>query len=779
MKRLQVCKIIISLLLFGYSTPLLAQVNEFSKAIVIASPSISSPFRETAIKVLQEEVQKRTSLSLPLASAPGNGSMIVLATVKDESVMGIQVPVKSGDTLSQTNAEGFRIVTGKYKTKDILWLIGADNRGLLFSIGRFLSTAFLAPKSIQFDKSAEITTSPVYAIRGHQLGYRNTANSWDAWTVDQYDQYIRDLAMMGTNCIENIPFQGGSPGPLMKVPRDEMNSKMSRICDSYGLDYWVWTPVDVELSDTDKFEAEVKKHADFYKQCPRLDNVFVPGGDPGDNDPKYVMTFLKRIAAELKTYHPKAGVWISLQGFSDEQVHYFYAYLEKNDPEWLAGVVTGPGSPAIATTRYSLPAKYKHRDYPDLTHTVRCQYPVKDWDQAYALTEGREVCNPRPFYYAKIHQQYAAFTNGFISYSDGVHDDVNKVVWSQLGWDPAKDVTQVVKDYTRYFFGAAVADDAANGILALERNWVGPLEENGGVETTFDFWKKLESQHPELTANWRWQLLVMRCYYDTYTRRRKIYEKGLEKEANILLANARLSGSQKAMTDALAIVNKADSEPVDPAIRKKVVAYCAALFKSVGLQTSVKEYGASGAERGAILDFIDYPLNNRWWLTDEFAKIDTMKSEQQKLDRLIIIRNWENPGPGSFYDNVSDIAQSAHVRSRSDDATDVAWWDNGKSRKRLSTQLFQNFPDLEYEDLDPKGHYIIRIAGEGDALLRVDGERIAPSIYNKDLEQFKEFHIARKYVADGKISVSFDHPEESHLNWRRKSKVCDIWLLKQ
>lgn len=153
------------------------------------------------------------------------------------------------------------------------------------------------------------------------------------------------------------------------------------------------------------------------------------------------------------------------------------------------------------------------------------------------------------------------------------------------------------------------------------------------------------------------------------------------------------------------------------------------------MQTSVKEYHASGAaERGAILDFLDYPLNNPWWLSDEFAKISKMPSEQQKLQRIGIIGTWENPGPGSYYDNVSDISQSPHVTSRSEDATDVAWWDNGKSRKRLSIQLFQNSPDLVYEDLDPRGHYIIRIAGEGDALLRVDGERIAPSVYNKELE---------------------------------------------
>jgi hypothetical protein len=214
-------------------------------------------------------------------------------------------------------------------------------------------------------------------------------------------------------------------------------------------------------------------------------------------------------------------------------------------------------------------------------------------------------------------------------------------------------------------------------------------------------------------------------------------------------------------------------------LRQKIVDYCEALYRSVGLQTSVKKYNASGAERGAILDFIDYPLNNRWWLADEFEKIRKMTSEKEKLERLEIICKWENPGPGSYYDNVSDISKGPRVKTRTEDATDVAWWDNGMSRKRLSTQLFQNFPELEYPDLDPNGRYIIRIAGYGDALLRIDGERVEPILYNKGLEEFKEFLVSRKFVSDGKIKVTFDQPEESHLNWRQQSKVCDIWLLKK
>lgn len=756
-----------------------AQITDFSKAALMASSGIKSPVRETAIRTLEEEIFQRTALHLPLVSHDGGHPLIILAVAGDKEVNGIGVPERQGSDLAEHKAEGYRITMQQINGKAVLWLIGADERGVIFSIGAFLRTADLSHKKIGFDKTDETATSPVYPIRGHQLGYRNTANSWDAWTVDQYEKYIRELALFGTNSIENIPFQDGAESPLMKVPREEMNIKISEICNNYGLDYWIWTPADVDLSDSAKLEAEVKMHAAFYKRCPRLDDVFFPGGDPGDNDPKYVMPFLKRIAAELKKYHPHAGLWVSLQGFSDRQVDYFYQYLNQYHPNWLTGVVTGPGSPGVAETRFRLPRKYKLRDYPDITHTVRCQYPVLDWDQAFALTEGREVSNPQPFYYAGIHNRYAPFTDGFISYSDGVHDDVNKIIWSQLAWDPDKSVRTILEEYCRFFFGPSLAKPATAGILALERNWVGPVEENGGIEVTFAFWQHLESAHPELKNNWRWQLLVMRSYYDTYTSRRKIYEGSLEKRADAILEKAPSMGAERAMDSALKIVNEADTKPVYPELRQKIVDYCAALFRSIGLQTSVKKYHAKGEERGAILDFIDYPLNNRWWLTDEFAKIRKMKTEAQKLDRIRIIATWDSPGPGSYYDNVSDISGEPHVQTRSYDGTDVAWWDNGMSRRRLSTQLFQNFPRLVYEDLDPDGHYRIRISGYGDALLRINGERVDPIVYNKGLEEFKIFPVARRFVRGGKITVTFDEPDESKLNWRQKSKVCDVWLLKQ
>ena len=53
-----------------------------------------------------------------------------------------------------------------------------------------------------------------------------------------------------------------------------------------------------------------------------------------------------------------------------------------------------------------------------------------------------------------------------------------------MGWDQTEDVRDVLLEYCRFFFGPDVAESAADGILALEKNWDGPLIQNGGVEAT-------------------------------------------------------------------------------------------------------------------------------------------------------------------------------------------------------------------------------------------------------------------------------------------------------
>lgn len=762
-----------------FSTVTAEQPVSFRGASLIVSSSVESPVRETLLRMLQEEIFERSGQSLRVRESwQGSANNIAIALSADASLYGKAFP----ETASTLKAEGFRVVSSKEGNAHTIWIIGADVRGAMFGAGWLLRNMQLERNIISISLPVDLQSAPAYPMRGHQLGYRTAANTFDAWSVEQYEKYIRELVIFGTNAIESIPIDDDNANAIsvhMKIKPGEMNERMSEICHKYGIDFWAWTPATFDLRDQAKRKTELEKHEKFYKSCVRLDHIFFPGGDPGKNHPREVMPYLKDLHQLLTKYHPQAGMWISLQGFSVEQVDYFYRYLDEHQPDWLMGVVTGPSSPSISETRFRLPAKYKHRHYPDITHTIRCDYPVENWDQAYALTLGREPVNPQPYYYAGIHASLAPFTDGFVSYSDGSTDNVNKILWSMRGWNPQMPVEDIMEEYARYFFGPKLEKAGAAGILALEKNWDGPLSANGGLEATLAFWQKLEKENPALTRNnWRWQMMLMRAYYDAYTRRRLIYEESLEREANAILEKAEELGAEKAMALALDKVNEADNKPIAADLRKRIEDLFEDLFRTIGLQSSVPKYDASGYERGASLDFVDYPLNNRWWLADQFDAIRKLSSEEERLARLSIISAWENPGAGSYYDDISNIRKGPRVKTSSYDATDVAWWDNGFSRERLSFQLFQKSPVIEYIHLDPGARYHIRVCGEGDALIRVDGVRLEPIVYNKEKGTFKEWIVPLELSREGKIKVTFDVPEESQLNWRQHSKISDIWLLK-
>jgi hypothetical protein len=578
----------------------------------------------------------------------------------------------------------------------------------------------------------------------------------------------------------------------MPAPRAVMNRKLSEICARYEMDYWIWAPADFDLKNAAKRAEHLAKHETLFRDCPRLDAVFFPGGDPGNNPPELVIPYLEDLSRLLGASHPTAKIWLSMQNFDATQVDFVHNWIKEKKPGWLGGLVGGPSSPPLPETRERLPGQYGLRDYPDITHSVRCQFPTIWWDPAFALTLGREAANPRPVFHKEVANYFGPYTSGFISYSDGVHDDVNKTVWSRLAWEPDAAPRDILLDYTRCFFGSSVADRAADGILALEKNWDGPLVENGGVDATLAWWQRLEGEAPELRGDWRWELCLLRAYYDAYIRHRLIYEGELERWANRILGDAPRQGAKRSMEAAWAILQRAVSEPVEKGWRTRIGELCEDLFQSVKLQTSVPLYHASGAERGAVLDFVDYPLNNRWWLEDEFKRIRGLPDEAAKLKALALIASWENPGPGSFYDEVGNIAKSPHVIRGGGINTDPDmvknpnpgfwWWDQGLSRKRLSWQTSLDWPlGLAYHHLEPGRAYRVRLTGYGIAKVRANGQLLVPVRGAKrEVGEFEEFAVPASLIQGGKATLTFDSlPEEAKLNWRRQSRVSEVWLMRE
>lgn len=791
----------------GQSAPS-QQTIDLAEATVVTRSGQLPKAEQTAAQMLVEELEKRMGKRLPMVTSwPKKGLVVAVTAGAADETWGHAVPKRPGSGRPETRPEGHRVlVDGK-----TVWVVGADPRGALFGVGRLLRTVEWARGTARLPASLDVAAAPAYPIRGHQLGYRARANSYDGWDKKQYEQYIRDLVIFGANSIENIPFEDSQKSPHWPVPRSVMNRQLSEICDRYDVDYWVWTPATFDLTDQKRRAEELQTHEAFYRDCPRLNGVFFPGADPGKNPPELVMPFLEDVSKLLAKHHPEGKVWVSMQGFNGAKLDYVVKYLEEQEPAWLGGIVAGPQASSPQALRARLPKAYPLRDYPDITHTVRCQYPVTWWDPAFNFTLGRECCNPRPLFYTYVHQQTAPGTAGFISYSDGCHDDVNKVIWNLLGVDPNADPRQTLIEYARFFFGPDVAETAADGIMAFEKNWVGPLVTNPTIDSTLSLWQQLEKLKPDLKDNWRWQLCLMRANYDAYIRHRRLYETKLEEEANAITAQAGTLGAERAMTNALAVLQRAETEPCRKDLRARIDQLCQALFDSVKLQTSVKRFGASESERGCVLDFVDYPLNNRWWLEDQFAAIRKMATEQEKVARLDALARWEHPGPGSYYDALGDLSRSPHLVRGPELNTDpliplrgtgtpgFVWDQGGYSRLRLTWQGGLRPAQMVYENVDPAGHYVVRVNGRGEMSLYANQTKIEPAAdTEKPLlsggseaaaaqtprprisPQFTEFPIPQELLKDRRLVLDWGDPKEPRAPGLRFGPiVAEVWLLKK
>jgi hypothetical protein len=199
--------------------------------------------------------------------------------------------------------------------------------------------------------------------------------------------------------------------------------------------------------------------------------------------------------------------------------------------------------------------------------------------------------------------------------------------------------------------------------MALERNWVGPLAANDGIDVTWSQFREMEkSAPPQRLQNWRFQQALYRAYYDAYIHHRLLYEMALEKQARDQLRLAARLGSLVAIDAAQSILARGVTQPIHCDWRTRIFQLAEALFQSVHMQLSVPLYYAQSETRGANLDGLDFPLNDRPWLDDQMACIRTFIDEGERLAAIETLLSWEDPGPGGYYLNLSNATGSPYVR---------------------------------------------------------------------------------------------------------------------
>ena len=802
-----------SLIIVGLFFPLLG----FSQWTELHPTSIeiiekSSDQLKKAAQVFQEEIFKRSSINLPIhqaISSSKESQKVIILT--EASIQSLTIPERNElSKLEKTRKDGYKIKL----IGNLLIILGHDDRGCLYGVGKVMREMKIVTNQLFIQSNFQLSSSPTYPIRGHQLGYRPKTNAYDAWTVAQYDQYIRDLAIFGANSIEIMPprTDDDSTSVHMKLPASEMIKEQSRICAAYGLDVWIWYPnMAKTYSTAESIKVELEEREAVFSSLLKLDAVFVPGGDPGDLEPDELFDWLAKEAKILIKYHPNAKIWVSPQAFKPTKKWYaqFYNHVNKQYP-WFGGVVYGPWiKETLEQVKKKINPKIPIRLYPDITHNFSSQYPIPNLDISLAMTLGRESINPRPTDEKFIHNRYAKLAQGSISYSEGTNDDVNKFIWSDQDWNPKISALETLRDYAKYFIGYQYQDDIAQSILALEKNLRGPLVNNSSVQQTLQQWQVLEKNASvQVLSNPRFQSGLIRAYFDGYIQRRLLYEMSLERLAKNKLESRKKGQTIEAINEAKNILNKAIKETVSPELRERCIALADSLYTSFGAQLTIeKHHAASG--RGNFIDNIDIPLNDSPWLNEQLDNILKLTNESERDQAVENILHRADPGPGGFYDNLGSpeswkriVAKKTWKEDPSSlesprvsfgvGLTGVDWVHEivakgfeGKTTplawmNQINT-LYETPLEMEYDSLDPEGSYLIRISYTGrfrsSVQLMADGVQIHPFI-RMGKKPMVEYPLPTKITKDGKIRLTFTCGLKVDGEGERGTQVAEIWVIK-
>jgi hypothetical protein len=523
-------------------------------------------------------------------------------------------------------------------------------------------------------------SAALWELRGSQATAAFYPSMFRVWP--EFRAYVRAQAAFGTNQIE----MGGAP-----------------VCDSSG------NLVHTRCVDCTLCEASVAALVQFstelhtlgmnvsfgwslaifsehrvlveqaFRQMPRVDSVFFPGGDGGS----LVWADVESAAVMLRKYHPDAQVWVSAQEYNaTELVGFFQRLSQPATQSFLSGVVVGPHwrIPTMEIVR-RMPPGYLLRQYPDICHSMQAQYAIPDWHWAWQFTHGREAINPMPLFSERIVRlrgNGSTPSHGVGAYSEGVADDLNKAIWSGIAADPRQTAAGIVEKYAQYHFSAAAAPAMASALMGLEQNWVGDISTNQHIESTLLLLQAVERLTPpdEMLTNWRLQMYLYRGYYDAFVQARFRHEQQCEQAAVHALVAATATadpapGIKSALvhvccvnlvpgcpTNHTGAVPNCELPPAQRAWRVRVVELHAMLNASVGtevVQRQTKDLNLVANPHANI----DNPLNDAAHLALTLATILQLKSAAAQVSAIQGLLNRTDPGPGGFYEDFGGGGSSA------------------------------------------------------------------------------------------------------------------------
>lgn len=526
-----------------------------SKTVSITNVQGSDPIVRKAAELLRREIRERSGVAV---------------TGGTRAEVRLELAVRGS-----IGKEGFRIEDGKCGE---IRIVGNDPRGVLYGVGKFLRTS-------RFDRGSFVPgpwrgeSVPEKPVRGMYFA-SHFHNFYHDAPIKQVERYVEELALWGCNTLAvwfDMHHYTGMNDPQAKAMirrlravlkaanRVGMGAALTTLANeafstspealradwTAGHDGYFCAPgghyhVEICPSKPGGIEKIVEYRDAMLSAFRGIDIGYVwlwpydqGGCTCSQCTPWGANGFLRAAKAEadlVKKHFPKAKLILStwyFDRFIKNEWKAFDQVVKKTKPTWFDYVLADDFGTAFPeyVLKHGIPG-----GYPMLTFAEISMWSMYPW--------GGFGANPLPNHFQKIWDQCGRIASGGFPYSEGIFEDINKVVQFQFDWDPKRRAVDTVKEYVSYEFSpdaaglltrAARLMEAGHGhhvnVETAKAAQVGPqrgrsskslygLKQTARAAECLELVEEAEkTMTPAARRRWRWRIFYIRALLDATFRK--------------------------------------------------------------------------------------------------------------------------------------------------------------------------------------------------------------------------------------------------------------------
>jgi hypothetical protein len=516
---------IVALLSLGFST---VAFGDAVKTIRLATPKSSDAVVDNIGRVFTRQIESRCDAKV---------------VMQGDAALTVELALEPG-----IGDEGFKIADGE---KNTIRILGNDNRGILYGVGKFLHTSSFGKDG--FTPSGWRGTSvPKMPVRGMYFA-THFQNFYHVAPLEDVQRYLEEMSLWGTNSYVlwfGMEEFNGIDDPKAQKQLDRLRGIL-KIAKGLGLnaslgcianDGYKNSPRELRAEDSTENRPtySTKNGPRIYnlgnELCPSkpgvpememgfcqekfdafkdvgLDYWFIWPYDNGGCtcskcSPWGANGYLRMAEPLAKAYKkafPKGKIILGAWYFDRWGIGEWdgiTAKFKANKPDWVDYIMADnfeeyPRYPLEKGVPGGLPLL----NFPDIS-----MYGQDPW--------GGYGANPHP---ARLQQRWnetkSKLSGGF-PYSEGIYEDINKVICTRFYWDPDRPAIETVRDYAAAEFSPDVADDVVQVVKIFEKNHY----RNQIGESTVDaaiLVEKIDAKlTPQVRKSWRWRMFCIRAALD-------------------------------------------------------------------------------------------------------------------------------------------------------------------------------------------------------------------------------------------------------------------------